>query len=396
MINPAQATQQYMSGMMVNPQQMAALDINRQIAAMGSNAGAMIGTGLGRLFGGRSPEEAQQEQMQGMLGGVDMNDPDSLMEVAQRIQSVNPAAAQELAQRAMTMRKTQVETRAKEFSFQQEQQMRRELAELPADATDADREAILMKYADVGKMLDISARRQTTQEAADARMEAARQAHQDRLELARMNNASREDIAAMNRQFQMQMMEMRQEMKPQRTMPPSLQAREDEDFEIIDGAEGVIADIAPIIQNLTPDPTTGKTALDLSRFANLKLQTKAYFGSKDPEVQGYQQLERNLTRFVNESLRLNKGVQTEGDAIRAANEVQAAFSKNNTESMRKALEELKKINERAANNRKQQIDRRRKSQNQPAFFNQGRNKAAGPAGEDDILNQAEAILRGEQ
>jgi len=122
MINPAQATQQYMSGMMVNPQQMAALDINRQIAAMGSNAGAMIGTGLGRLFGGRSPEEAQQEQMQGMLGGVDMNDPDSLMEVAQRIQSVNPAAAQELAQRAMTMRKTQVETRAKEAEMMGAQQ----------------------------------------------------------------------------------------------------------------------------------------------------------------------------------------------------------------------------------------------------------------------------------
>jgi hypothetical protein len=325
------------------------------------------------------------------------------MQVAQRIQSINPAAAQELAQRALEMKKTQLEVNAKETTLNREQQLRTELAALPPDATDAQIEAVLRKYGDPDTLIKSLERRQTAATNAEARMEQARLQHEQRLELARLNNASRADIAAMNRQFQMQMMQMRQEMKaqqeankPEKPMPASLQKAEDADFEIIDGAEGVIADIAPIIQNLTPDPVTGKAPLDLSRFANLKLQTKAYFGSRDPEVQGYQQLERNLTRFVNESLRLNKGVQTEGDAQRAANEVQAAFSKNNTESMRKALEELKKINERAAENKRKQIDRRRKSQNQPAFFNQGRSKSSGLVGEDDLLNQADAILRGGQ
>ena len=111
---PETLQQDFMQNRVLNTQQMAQLPLLNQVAAMGGSAGSMLGNVVGRAFGGRSPEEARLEQMQGMLGGANMNDPDSLMEVAQRIQSVNPAAAQELAQRAMTMRKTQVETRAKE------------------------------------------------------------------------------------------------------------------------------------------------------------------------------------------------------------------------------------------------------------------------------------------
>ena len=121
--------QNYLTERMLNPQQMAQLPLLNQVVAMGGNAGTALGTAVGRAFGGRSPEEARLEQMQGMLGGANMNDPDSLMEVAQRIQSINPAAAQELAQRAMTMRKTQVETQAKEaemMRLQQGYQMRYE------------------------------------------------------------------------------------------------------------------------------------------------------------------------------------------------------------------------------------------------------------------------------
>jgi len=119
---PETLQQDFLTNRLLGNQQMAQLPLLNQVAAMGGNAGTMLGNVVGRAFGGRSPEEARLEQMQGMLGGADMNDPDSLMEVAQRIQSVNPAAAQELAQRAMTMRKTQVEMRAKEAKLLQEQQ----------------------------------------------------------------------------------------------------------------------------------------------------------------------------------------------------------------------------------------------------------------------------------
>jgi hypothetical protein len=82
---------------------------------MGMFRGAsQLGTGIAGAMGYEDPEIAQAREVQGMLSGANMNDPDSLMQVAQRIQSVNPAAAQELAQKAMTMRKTQAEIRAKE------------------------------------------------------------------------------------------------------------------------------------------------------------------------------------------------------------------------------------------------------------------------------------------
>jgi hypothetical protein len=81
---------------------------------MGGNTGSMLGNVVGRAFGGRSPEEARMEQMQGLLSNANMNDPEGLMSLSQRLQSINPAAAQELAQRAMNMRKTQVETQAAE------------------------------------------------------------------------------------------------------------------------------------------------------------------------------------------------------------------------------------------------------------------------------------------
>jgi hypothetical protein len=109
--------------------QYAQLNPTQAARAGAFRAGSLFGDAAAGAMGYEDPEIAQAKQMQGMLGGADMNDPDSLMQIAQRIQSVNPAAAQELAQRAMTMRKTQVETQAKEaemMRLQQGYQMRYE------------------------------------------------------------------------------------------------------------------------------------------------------------------------------------------------------------------------------------------------------------------------------
>jgi hypothetical protein len=61
------------------------------------------------------------EQMQGLLSNANTNDPEGLMSLSQRLQSINPVVAQELAQRAMNMRKTQVETQRIEAGMQSDQ-----------------------------------------------------------------------------------------------------------------------------------------------------------------------------------------------------------------------------------------------------------------------------------
>ena len=69
-----------------------------------------------------------------------------------------------------------------------------------------------------------------------------------------------------------------------------------------------------------------------------------------------QEFTRFKTRLVNESLRLNKGVQTEGDAQRTAKELGDAKTEATAFA---AVQELLVINERARANKVAAIERRR-------------------------------------
>jgi hypothetical protein len=143
---------------------------------------------------------------------------------------------------------------------------------------------------------------------------------------------------------------------------PSLQKEEDADFGMIDGAKAAASDIQPVIDNLT----TGK--LNLGALSNAANAARNFFGRSTEESQAYAELQRGITRITNESLRLNKGVQTEGDAQRAAKEVLAAFANNDTALMTKSLQDLQRINLRAAENKARMIDRRRTSQGVEPIF----------------------------
>jgi hypothetical protein len=57
----AQAGQQYLEGMMSSPAQINQLSLLQQAAAMGRDAGAMVGYGAGRLLGGKAPDEIRIE-----------------------------------------------------------------------------------------------------------------------------------------------------------------------------------------------------------------------------------------------------------------------------------------------------------------------------------------------
>ncbi|MFM1990193.1 MAG: hypothetical protein RJA99_3150 [Pseudomonadota bacterium] len=67
-------------------------------------------------------------------------------------------------------------------------------------------------------------------------------------------------------------------------------------------------------------------------------------GRSNANSQQYSELNGMINRFVEESLRLNKGVQTEGDAQRAANAIN--INRNDSRLLKKSLEELSKVNER--------------------------------------------------
>jgi hypothetical protein len=120
-------------------------------------------------------------------------------------------------------------------------------------------------------------------------------------------------------------------------------------------------DISGIIGDFGYDPATKEFTgpLDIGPSGFLK----GAFGSMGVGGQGAidtakarDEFERFKTRLVNTSLRLNKGVQTEGDAQRAAKELGDARTEATAYA---AIQELLRINQRARDNRSAAIARRR-------------------------------------
>jgi hypothetical protein len=388
---PQQAQEEDMRSRMVNPNTFAQLNPLQQIVALGGNAGAMVGGAVGNMMGGRTSKEAEGAMIKEVFDKASQMSEDPAEQYAfasrefRRLGMNDRAMA--LEDRAGGLAEKRVKATSEKAAAAREESLRTELAALPADATDAQVEAVVRKYGNPDQIYKTIERRQTARLAAQEREARAIQDHQNRIEIAQLNNASKAEIAAMNRQFQAQLALMRQEDKAAervaknsgKTLPARLQTSEDDDFSAIDTASAIVSDITPIIENLDTK------ALNLNKVNQLKMKSKAFFGTKDPEVLQFQELERNLRRFVNESLRLNKGTQTDGDAQRAADEYEAAYSKNSSEGMKAALKELEKINNRQITNRQKQIDRRRKAQGVEAYFEKS---------DADVMGAADRILQG--
>ena len=80
------------------------------------------------------------------------------------------------------------------------------------------------------------------------------------------------------------------------------------------------------------------------------------FGSQDPDVIARENYDKFLLILTNESLRLNKGTQTEGDAQRAAKEL---LSSESPEAAASAMNRLLDINVRRAKDAADSVVRRR-------------------------------------
>lgn len=102
-------------------------------------------------------------------------------------------------------------------------------------------------------------------------------------------------------------------------------------------------------------------ALDLGPMSNLVNKGRNFIGSSTPESVNFGLMETDLEKLRNDTLRLNKGVQTEGDAIRAMNEV--IQSKNDPKLFAAAMTRLYDINNRATQLQQMQIDQIRQNYN---------------------------------
>lgn len=84
---PVQRQQEYLAGLMVSPSQMGQQSLLQQVASIGTNAGALIGYGAGRMLGGKLPGEAEQETLQAINADVqklDLPETEKYREMAKR------------------------------------------------------------------------------------------------------------------------------------------------------------------------------------------------------------------------------------------------------------------------------------------------------------------------
>lgn len=353
--------------------------------ALAYKAGNVLAQGL---FGVNDPQMERARQRQQMAQGIDFNDPESLLQAAQRANQMgdSPAAQalyakyQEVAQAQAMLGKTQADARKVNLSIAQEEQLRQELAALGPDATEQDMLNVVTRYGSPDKIMAILQGAQGRRETAEARVEAAKVAAEAKIEAARLAGATAREIAQMRVDASREIASIRADATAEKAaakaeadrnapLPPSLQKDEAKDLEVIDAATAQQEALAPVISALTPDEK-GVRQLTLSPGKIAEYLARNALGNSNPESRAYANLKSSVDTAVNLQVSAEKGVQTDKDVLRFAKALIAAFAGNDTEA---TLEALKKYNDAvktSAERTKGRLESRRKSQNVRPYYEQ--------------------------
>lgn len=152
-------------------------------------------------------------------------------------------------------------------------------------------------------------------------------------------------------------------------IPATALKMQNEGLDIIGTAGGINADMDALIRQI------GEGKLNLNPVGNVVNQGLNWAGFSNEESRNYDSFLRTLQRMRNDSLRLNKGVQTEGDAVRAWDEILANINDERLVSER--LQEVKALNARAADLQRLNIDNIRANYgHDPLDYSQYENRPA--------------------
>jgi len=164
-----------------------------------------------------------------------------------------------------------------------------------------------------------------------------------------------------NVQFQQQMRQAEADRKAEAARSKPLPAYLAKDEEADYGTATAATNLASDANNFIGRIKSGDIKFGLKDRASIR--TRQAFGSNDPDVLAREDYDKFLKVLTNESLRLNKGTQTEGDAVRAAKELESSES---PQAAAAAMRRLVEINVRRTQNASDDVLRRRSNANFPA------------------------------
>jgi hypothetical protein len=136
--------------------------------------------------------------------------------------------------------------------------------------------------------------------------------------------------------------------KPPKPLPAGALKMQQESLDAIGVSSSINADLQSIGQQIAD----GK--LSFGPMSNLKNAALNMVGASSEESRNFGSFKSTLERLRNESLRLNAGVQTDGDAQRAWNELFQNI--NDTKLVQQRLAEIENINKRGAELHKLRVD----------------------------------------
>jgi hypothetical protein len=372
-------------------------------AAIQAGAGRAAG-GFAGLMGVEDPQMRLISQRNALAKQFDVSTPEGLAQYGQALQqvgdtqgalgaiSIGRQMTQEMAltgQRQAAERASLATAAKTELSIEQERKLRDELSRLPTNATEEQILGVVTKYGSPDKVLavlqgtaDKAAANQARIDAANAanqaRLDAAKVAADARIEAAKLAGATALQIAQLRADSAREMRQLATSLKGPKTLAPSLQKEEDKELELVDSLAAREASLAPAIASLTIDPKTNKAPLELGPVNNLRYLAQNAAGNSTDESRAYASLQRAVQEATNLKTDAAKGVQTDKDVLRFANELIAAFGKNDTKTTLDALTNFSKTTLKAKENAQKRIDSRRRSQGVEPYYGPSTGTAQNP------------------
>jgi hypothetical protein len=377
---------------------------DRAIAGIYS-AGASLGRAGGGMLGIEDPQMKLISARQQIMSQTDQSDPQSLANAAKQLSTMGDTQGamalmdftrklqSEMAlvgQRRAAEQASMAQAAKTNLTIRQEEELRAKLSQLGPDATEDQVIGVLTQYGPPEKVLAALTTAQSKKEAsqakiaaaqtaadaaierakvlADAKIEAANQAGATAKQIAQMKIDSSNQIAQMQIEAKKDLAQLAASLKGPKVLAPGLQKEEDKELELVDSLKAREDSLAPAIASLTPDPKTGKIPLELGPVRNLRYQAQNAAGNSTPESQRFAELERAVQAATNLKTDAAKGVQTDKDVLRFANELIAAFGKYDTTVTKQALDDFVKATAKAKENAQKRIDSRRKSQGVEPYY----------------------------
>jgi hypothetical protein len=355
------------------------------------------GRQLAGALGAQDPQLQRISQFQNLASQADLTSPQGYAELGQQLIKSGDTGrgmaliqrSQQLAQEQAQARLASAQTQKAELSIAQEEKLRSELAGLGPNATQADILRTVTKFGSPDKILAVlessnkaregnetrlqiaegqqKTQLQIAQQAAEARIEAARTQGATALQIAQMRQDSALTIANLQNEFKLQNLDFKKQLFANQPLKPALQKEEDNDFKLIDNLKAQADSLAPVIQTLQINPQTGKAPLELGPINNRKYELANATSNSTPESRAYAGLERAIQNATNLKTDAAKGVQTDKDVLRFANELIAAYGKNDTKTTLESLNNFVNAAKKAQVTTLDGIERRRSSQGISAY-----------------------------